>query len=274
LPNRFPGEVIAIASFEPPKMESGDGICFPIQQTEFEPGHCNNPDPNRPNWLLIGDSHAGHLDYGLHKVFSEVNILQFVLLGCKPVPDRRFGESESCGISLQKLYSDYLPKHHFDLVILSANWQPFDLPRIGNALQALQNINQPVMLVGPIMRYDAPLRLLLANQILHHDPTLAERHRVLAFDQLDTQMAKKAQQDWHVPYFSFSVLCPAGHCMVWAAKDVPMQWDDTHLLSDGSVIVVQTMRNQGLLRATSPYAVALPGPAASYRWSEPASDQQ
>ena len=261
LPNRYPAEVIAIASFGPPKMEFGDGICFPIQMTEFEPGHCNMPDPKRPNWLLIGDSHAGHLDYGLHAVFPEVKILQFVLLGCKPVPERRFGESESCGMTLQELYSDYLPKHHFDLVILSANWQPFDIPRIGNALEALQKIHQPAMLVGPIMRYDAPLRFLLANQILDHDPTLAERHRVLAFDQLDMQLAKNANQDWHIPYFSYSVLCPGGHCRVWAGKDVPLQWDDTHLLSDGSAIVVQAMRNEGLLRAESPYAVALPDSA-------------
>jgi peptidoglycan/LPS O-acetylase OafA/YrhL len=261
LPGRYPAEVIAIASLEPPKMEFGDGICFPIEISEFERGHCNLPDPSRPNWLLIGDSHAGHLDYGLHAVFPEVNIMQFVLLGCKPVPERRYGESESCGATLQKLYKEYLPKHHFDLVILSANWQPFDVPRIQNALENLAQLHQAAMLVGPIMRYDAPLRFLLANQILNHDPTLAERHRVLAFDQLDTQMANKAEQEWHVPYFSFKALCPGGHCMVWSSKDIPLQWDDTHLLSGGSLIVVQAMRNEGVLRAKSPYAVALAGQA-------------
>jgi len=75
------------------------------------------------------------------------------------------------------------------------------------------------------------------------------------------QLAQKAKQEWHVPYFSFSALCPGGHCRVWAGKDVPLQWDDTHLLSDGSAIVVQAMRNEGLLRAESPYAVALPDSA-------------
>jgi peptidoglycan/LPS O-acetylase OafA/YrhL len=263
LPGRYPAEVIAIASVGPPNAVFEDGICFPIQISEFEPGHCNLPDPGRPNWLLIGDSHAGHLDPGLHAVFPEVNIMQFVLLGCKPVPDRRFGESEGCGTTLQKFYSDYLPKHHFDLVILSAYWQPFDIPRIQNALDRLSKLHQPAMLVGPIMRYDAPLRLLLANQILNHDPTLADRHRVLAFDQLDTQMANLAGQEWHVPYFSFKVLCPGGPCMVWSSKDVPLQWDDTHLTGGGSVIAVQAMRNEGVLRPTSPYAVELAGPVNS-----------
>ena len=251
LPHRFPPEVIAITSLEAPKMAFTDGICFAAQSPEFELGHCKDLATTRPNWLLIGDSHAGHLDHGLHTVFPEVNLLQFVQLGCKPVPEPRYGESELCAQTLQHLYNDYLPNHHFDLVILSANWQPFDIPRITAAVASLATMHQPAILIGPIMRYDAPLRLLLANQIMNNDPTLAERHRVLAFDQLDRQMSEAAKQDWHIPYFSFSALCPNQHCRVWSSRDVPLQWDETHLLDGGSVIAAQALREEGLLSSAS-----------------------
>ena len=252
LPRRYPNEVIAIMSLEPPKMAYSDGIYFAVQLPEFRPGRCSNPGLDRPSWLLIGDSHAGHLDFGLHKVFPNVNIVRFVVYGCKPVPAGRYGESESCAEAFQRLYSEYLPRHHFDLVILSANWQPFDIPRITGALDSLNKLHQPSLLVGPIMRYDIPLRLLLADEILNHDPTLAERHRVVAFDQLDMEIAKKAELDWHEPYFSFGVLCPGGRCRVWSSNDLPLQWDETHLLDGGSVVTVQAMRNEGILNASSP----------------------
>jgi len=249
LPGRYPPEVIAIASVTPSQIDFQDRICFSVQMPEYEPPHCKAPDPTRPNWLLIGDSHAGHLRYGLHAVFPEVNILMFTVLGCKPVLDVHYGESESCAAAYKKLYDVYLPKHHFDFVIMSSIWQPYDIPRISGAVEALEKLHQPMMLVGPIMRYDTPLRLLLADEILHRDSSLAERHRELAFDQLDAQMAEKARQEWHVRYFSYSVLCPNGHCQVWSSKDVPLQWDDTHLTQDGSVVVAQAMRKEGVLSA-------------------------
>ena len=134
------------------------------------------------------------------------------------------------------------------MIVLSANWQRFDLPRIQSAIDDLRKLKQPVTLIGPIMRYDVPLRRLLADEVQHNDPTLAERHRVLAFDDLDRDMAAKAQQQWHVPYFSFRVFCPDGHCREWSRKDVPLQWDETHLTDDGSILVAQAMRASGAIQ--------------------------
>lgn len=253
LPGRYPAEVIAIVSAGPSNMEIQDHICISGQNPESEPAHCALPDTTRPNWLIIGDSHAWHLDYGLHSVFPEVNILQYTVHGCKPVLDLHYGESESCAADFKKLYDSYLPKHHFDLIIMSANWQPYDVPRISKIVDRLAGLHQPLMLVGPIMRYDAPLRLLLADQILLHDPSRAERHRELGSDQLDVEMAKKATQEWHVPYFSYSVFCPNGHCRVWSSKGVPLQWDETHLVQGGSVVVAQAMRQEGVLKVIDPH---------------------
>jgi len=247
LPNRYPIEAIAITSFGPPEMHFPDFICLPTPTEEARLEGCSGLDPNRQNWLLIGDSHAAHLDYGLNRVFPDVKTLRFNLHGCKPVPEPRYGESASCAAAYKSLYSDYLPHQHFDLIVMSANWQPFDIPRIQTALEIFRKLNQPVVLVGPIMRYDVPLRRLLADEILHHDPTLAERHRVVAFDALDQEMALRAQQQWHVAYFSFGVFCPGGHCREWSGRDVPLQWDETHLTDDGSVIVAQAMRASGIM---------------------------
>ena len=154
-------------------------------------------------WLLIGDSHAAHLDNGFNQVFPEVQTLRFVVHGCKPVPDQRYGESAACAAAYKRLYSDYLPHHHFDMVVLSAKWQPFDAPRIQSAIDNFKKLDQPMVLIGPIMRYDAPLRRLLTDEIMNHDSMLADRHCVLASYDLDRQMAVDSLQRWHVPYFLF-----------------------------------------------------------------------
>ena len=42
------------------------------------------PDPTRPNYLLVGDSHAAHLWFGLSSAMPEVNVMQATASMCRP----------------------------------------------------------------------------------------------------------------------------------------------------------------------------------------------
>ena len=260
-PARFQKDVLQIVSYPEPTQHFKDGICLPDVASRYDAANCRNPVAGKTNWILFGDSHALVLDYGFTEVFPEVNLMLFGVPACPPYPTRRAGDRSGCFPYYDAFYHDYLPKHPVDLVIFSANWQPADMARVGETIAYLRSIHQKVVLIGPIMHYDAPLRFLLASAVMRHDPGLPARHRMLAFDEMDRQMAKLARDEWHVPYFSYSVFCPNGQCLEWAGKNVPLQWDQAHLLEDGSVVAARVMRESGLF---SVGAAAPPSPPSPY----------
>jgi hypothetical protein len=42
------------------------------------------PDGKRPNYLLVADSHAAHLWFGLSTSMPEVNLMQATASACRP----------------------------------------------------------------------------------------------------------------------------------------------------------------------------------------------
>lgn len=242
-PERFSARVIKVAKEPDLDQRFKDGVCFPNSFPENAAGICKPLVQDRPNWLLIGDSLAGRLDYGLHLTFPQVNLVEFTKHGCHPLPVGHFGETAECLAGYQKFYNDFLPKHHVDLVIMAANWQAYDVPRIERAISIFHRLGQPVVLVGPNMQYDMPMRLLLADSIRQNDATLPSRHRVTGYDDLDRTMSVLARDKWNIRYFTYAPFCPNGHCVEWAAKDVPFIFDTVHMSDEASVIVAKKMKD-------------------------------
>jgi peptidoglycan/LPS O-acetylase OafA/YrhL len=248
LPARFSPRVVAIGSYDESLTHLRRGSCFVSDVRSYDAALCLKFDPARPNWLLLGDSHAAQLSYGLSQTFPGINFLQWTVSGCKPVPTFHFGEREACTDAVQSLYREFLPSRHLDGIILAANWQSYDLPRLDRGLQTLNALGQHVVLIGPIMHYDVPLRRLLAKEVESGDTGLAGRHRELSYDGLDSTMALRAKEVWKVDYFSYEQsFCDREHCKVWSAPDVPFQWDESHMGDGGSLLTAQSMRGQGLI---------------------------
>jgi hypothetical protein len=248
LPDRFTARVVRIASHTQAS-EFRRGTCFVSgNRTLYDKTDCLAESTNRANWLLIGDSHGAMLAEGLVSVDPTVNLMQATATGCKPVDDIRMGDSRSCFEIMQYVYEDYLRKNRPDLIILAANWQMYDLPRLTATIRYLKSISQDVLVVGPIMQYDTPLPRLLATSVSSRDLTLAAAHRIRSYDDLDTVMKTKAANTWAVHYVSYhDLLCPKGKCLEWAAPDVPLQSDTSHLTDSGSVLVARLFRRRGSL---------------------------
>lgn len=248
LPQRFDQRVVRIGSYDEKTAHYREGTCFVGKLSDYDSTDCLRESQTKPNWLLIGDSHAAHLAYGLTQAFPDVNIMQWTIHGCKPLTTGHYGEDASCTKSVQDFYRTYLPQHHLDGIILAANWQTYDLPRLTPTLSALSGMHQHVLLIGPIMHYDAPLRRLLAEQVKDGDQSLAASHRVLSYDDLDRTMREQAATKWNVAYFSYvQALCPNMHCQEWSSPDVPFQWDQSHLLDGGSRVVGEAIRAANLI---------------------------
>lgn len=256
-PSRYPSEAVTVASY----LENGNatteaqyrvGSCFLTSrnpQEEFARDACLKIDPSKRNVLLIGDSHAAQLWFGLSSEFKEVNFLQATASGCKPTFTQPLGADTRCFDLMNYVLRDYLPSHHLDAVLIAARWDQSDLPRLQSTVSALKQSGANIILFGPVVQYDSALPRLLAVSIQRHDPGFAATHRVTYYQQLDRDMAELAEKQLSVKYISyFKLICDRGNCLEYAAKDVPLQSDYGHFTGQGSIAIANRLHALGLFQ--------------------------
>jgi hypothetical protein len=213
-------------------------------------------DPTKENALLFGDSHAAQLWYGLANVSPNVNFLEAASSGCEPTLTHRVLDTQRCNAIMDYVFDDFLPKHHVDVVLLAARWEPADLSALGAALNRLKEQKVDVILIGPIIQYDAYLPRLLVLSLKRHDASLPARHELMKYRTLDAEMATLASTVWHVPYMSyFKLLCDGSNCDRYADTDVPLQFDYGHLTKEGSVFVAQKIRASGAFPSLGTFGI-------------------
>lgn len=251
-PSRYPAKAIQIASYL--QYDSGKyfrgGECFLTEEykiADFDKADCLRQDPSKKNYLLLGDSHAAHLWYGLSTTFSGINLLQATASGCKPTITQPPFTAATCADLMNYIYSDYLRKNHIDRLLIAARWEKEDLAPLSATLDWAKAQGIRVVLFGPIVQYDTALPRLLALSIRGNNPAIPDEHRV---DQrpLDDKMADLAAQKG-VEYFSFyRSLCGSQSCREFVADGAPLQFDYGHLTKEGSLLVAQLLQGTGDLR--------------------------
>src|SRR5258708_4992346 len=259
-PYRYSSQAVRVASF----LENGDtitetkyrvGSCFLTSrnpQAKFAAEECLKSDPARRNDLLIGDSHAAQLWFGLSSVFKDINFMQATASGCKPALQQPIGADDRCTQLMSYVFQDYLKTHSVDCVLIAARWDGTDLARLEETVLLLKQRGLNIVLFGPIVQYDAALPRLLAISIQKNDPRLPATHRVTYYEDLDRKMAEIARR-LGVRYISyFDLICHHGACLEYAAKDVPLQSDYGHLTGDGSVLVADKIRGAGIFPIRPP----------------------
>ena len=255
-PARYPLEAVRVASF----LENFDpatqaqyraGTCFLTSRdlkASFDPAVCLKNVPSERNELLIGDSHAAQLWFGLSSVFKNINFMQATASGCKPTFEQPMGADQRCRQLMDYVLRDYLRGHHVDSVLIAARWDGSDLPRLQRTVQSLKDRGIRVILFGPMVQYDSALPRLLAISIQQNAPDIPAGHRVAYYEKLDAQMSQLARESFDVRYVSFfDLICRHGQCLEYASKGVPLQSDYGHLTGDGSVVIAGKLRDLGSL---------------------------
>jgi peptidoglycan/LPS O-acetylase OafA/YrhL len=254
VPSRFPPSAIMVASYldnsgTPSRYRTGS--CFLTEAysfLDFDQAVCLRESKTLPNYLILGDSHAAHLEYGLSNIFPDVNFLQATASGCKPTVTQEVRGAPQCVKLVNFILRDYLPTSHVKVVLLGGHWRASDLVNIYPTIQYIRGLGMTPIILGPVVEYDASLPRLLALSIEKSDPSLAQRHRLATVSDLDQQMANLARDQWHVRYFSyFDALCRNGKCQEYGAPQVPLQEDTTHLTGLGSIRVAELFKETKIL---------------------------
>jgi peptidoglycan/LPS O-acetylase OafA/YrhL len=256
LPSRFSPEARKVAWFlEYDQHESGEqyrnGQCFIASPAatfaDFHANACLPAIAGKKQWLLVGDSHAAALWWGLSHVFPGVNVMQANGVGCKPVLQQRPRQFATCTAIMNFVLRDYLATHKVDAVLLAAHWDDGDLPSVAETLTFLHQQHIPVVLIGPIVQYDSALPRFLALGISHGDSSLAARHRLQYVEPLDEQMGSLARSTG-TPYLSlYRLFCFQNRCDECAKPGVPLQFDYGHLTKEGSILAAQRAKSLHVL---------------------------
>lgn len=251
-PSRYPSNAIQVASYL--DYDSAkyfrDGSCFissGYKYGDYNISECLRDDPLKKNYLLLGDSHAAHLWYGLSTSLRGVNVLQATASGCKPTLDQPLLAAATCKQMMSYIYKEYLPNHHVDRLLIAARWQQEDLLPLSRSLDWLKERGISVVIFGPMVQYDMALPRLLAFSMRGNDRSIPDEHRVNQHG-LDDSLSQLAQTK-DVEYFSFyRSLCGPRSCQEFALNGVPLQFDYGHLTKEGSVLVAQKLIVGGDLR--------------------------
>lgn len=218
------------------------GTCFldgyDLSKADEDP--CLKLDPARQNIAIVGDSHAEHLWYGLKQTLPEINFIPATVSGCTPRLNPLPHDLERCRKPIDFVLRNYLPAQSVDLVLLAANWQADDLPRVKELTDWLDDNNIPVVLVGPIAAYETQAAKLIALSYLKDDPGLPDRFMQARQVRLDARFVDFAQREGF-PYISaYRAICP-DQCQRLAANGMPLQYDTAHLTDEGSLFMAERL---------------------------------
>ena len=275
IPSRFSPETLKLvqypdSSWDDPQWHNGC-FAYPVHPV-IQPG-CLSQAPGHPDFLLFGDSHAAHLNYGLTVTNPEIGISQATAASCKPLLASRTSPDAICRQLIITVFDRFLPSHRPAGIILAGLWEPTDAQPLADTVAYLHAAHLRVYVLGPSAVYDQPLPDLLVKSILRRDPTLPARHLALTpaqFQALDTLLANAAVSSGAYRYISLrQVMCPAQSrasqspalnsdsptaandtrtypvpCLEYAGPGVPLQFDTSHFTPAGSVLIA------GKLRAT------------------------
>lgn len=245
----LPGDVERVLSVARTRPENRQSSCMLLRDMNgfryFDRAGCLAPSKTKKNWLLIGDSHAADLWFGLSRTNPDVNVLQATGAGCKPLLGRT--GTRRCNELMRYLFEEFIPAHRVDAILLSARWGLRHVEQVRKTARNLRPHADRIVVIGPHVEYQHDLPWLLAASKLKQDPTMVERLRVARQKETDRLLAKGLSEDG-ISYVSiYSAICPDGKCRVTDQDGLPLAFDYGHFTAGGSEFVAQQIKKSGAL---------------------------
>lgn len=234
---RSPNErVQAIAAFDASETLGAmqEGLCFLTSRSNdlsyFDDNACLTMAADKPNILLIGDSHAAQLTQALKDTNPQANILQATASGCLPLIGTE--GADYCVEMWEKITTSILPENHFDVIVMSAFWRENTSKPALETARMLGEYADKVVIVGPNHAVDGPFPRILALSEVQNKPEIIVKaaakytDRVYGVDEAFAQLAPYPQ---NISYLSYvKEMCENG-CPNYSSTGEPTLIDANHL---------------------------------------------
>lgn len=223
-----------------------EGKCFLTtrfnQFNLFDKEGCLSLSETKHNYLLLGDSHAAHLRYGLVANFPHINILQANASGCKLLLNAK--GAPRCTDMAHYVLNEYLPRHKIDGVILSGRWEKADFDDLLKTVDYLKQFVDEVIVFGPTVEYIKPLPVILAqSKGAFAKGILKESQFLMAEKFTISSRLSEILKPTGVSYADMtSAICSEGVCRTMTAENEPMSFDYGHFTLSGSKTVVANLK--------------------------------
>jgi hypothetical protein len=258
LPGRLPEIAQHYASFMKYNRPSSDSL-----RCEFNEGMhdinaldagCLVGRPDRPNVLLIGDSHARHFHEALRRAYPDVNFSRFISTGCRPLLEQQ--GKDYCIRLMAQAFEKLIPGGKFDAIIISGRWRFAQIDKMPDTIKQLKRHTSQVVVFGQTMEYRDLLPAILLREYMPRRRqaigTLSLYRPMKEIDVALTGYAKEAD------YRSvIDVVCPQAKCIL-KLGETPLQNDEDHLTFEGAAFVVEAFKAQGLSFGTQSAANSRP----------------
>ena len=200
--------------------------CFVIPTGRPYDPACLVPATDRPNIMLVGDSHAGQLSLALRQAMPAAHLVQATAAGCRPLLEGP-GLAACRAIVTAAFRSVDLRK--IGTVVLAGRWFSEDMPALVKTIAYLRTHGPQVVIVGPVVEYDADVPDALARAMLAHDFARLETLRIADRAPLDARMRQLIPPTGAHYVSWFAIECPQGRCRRFSTSGGPLHMDRTHV---------------------------------------------
>lgn len=219
------------------QFRNGAGRCLISQDRDIFDDYnqilCASPNDTKPNVLLIGDSHAAQYWRSLQDAFSDVNVMQANVTGCRALVSAK--GKDTCIAMREWVFDQFLPQQQLDAIVLGGRWKDEDIQLVGPTLGRLLDHADKVIVIGPLPEYDGVLPLLLSQSVLRKTAFDTEMYLQSGRFEINRRMSNEVAGTGALYIDVISQLCDSDSaCAVWASDDTPLQYDYGHLTLHGA----------------------------------------
>lgn len=203
--------------------------------TPFDFSNCLSLEMSKRNILVVGDSHAAHLVWGIQNTRSDLNVLQLTASGCKPFLHPK-GESRCVNLLTGYLELDII--NQIDVLVIAARWESRDLAQIDSLLLSLSDLNATVLLIGRVGEFNQNLPKLLARGIIKFDDVKKAEEYAYEYENVDVHkinsMIEMLTFPPNVTFVNSANILETFCNNLLYFDDTPRQFDYGHFTEKGS----------------------------------------
>lgn len=223
--------------------------CFMTSRTEgvrdFRRDICVNFNVEKPNVLIVGDSHSAQYVAAFKESIDAVEFSQVNASGCRPLVSYK-GEKR-CTEMTRLAFEDIANQYKFDAIIIAGRWESEDMDAIHETVNYLSQKTTNVIVLGPIIEYRQALPRLLVRYGGDED-ALKNARTYKRIEALDHRMRSLLELSSTEYYSILQTMCTGNDCLLFSKDGSPIQFDASHLTHTGALDVVKALLQQGFLQ--------------------------
>lgn len=213
--------------------------CFTLPTGRpYDRAMCLAPAKDRPNLLLMGDSHAAQLSQAFRQQFPNQHIMQATAAGCRPL--LHGGGNFGCRRIVAQGYA-IARTGQVQTVVLAGRWLDFEVPALLESVRFLRSAGVNVVVIGPMVEYDADEPALLVFATQRGDAALPQRFLLRDRLALDGRLAPQVRAAGARYLSARDLECPGGRCQPQMPDGTPRHFDHSHLTPPAARALVSAL---------------------------------